>query len=312
MSRTLITGGAGFIGSHLVDRLIDEGNEVIVLDNLSTGKKEFIQHNFNNPRFRFYQADLLTDDIDKYFRNVDEVWHLAANPDTRTALKDTKVDIEQNILVTYKVLEAMRKNNINRIIFTSSSTVYGEAKQIPTPEDYPCKPISLYGASKLACESLISAYVHTFDFNAVIFRLANTIGPRLTHGVIHDFIEKLKKNPNKLEILGDGNQKKSYLYITDCIDGMLFASRKVSNFEIFNLGSEDWISVKEICEIVCKELNLTPRLEFSSNNRGWKGDVPLMLLDISKIKQLDWKPKFNSKNTVMLTVKIINKNVNIS
>jgi UDP-glucose 4-epimerase len=312
MSKILVTGGAGFIGSHLVDRLIDERNEVIVLDNLTTGKKEFIQHNFNNPRFRFYQVDLLTDNIDKYFRNVDEVWHLAANPDTRTALKDTKVDIEQNILLTFKVLEAMRKNNIKRIVFTSSSTVYGEAKQIPTPEDYPCKPISLYGASKLACESLISAYVHTFDFNAVIFRLANIIGPRITHGVIYDFIEKLKKNPNKLEILGDGNQKKSYLYITDCIEGMIFASRKVNSFEIFNLGSEDWISVKEISEIICKELNLTPRLKFGSNNRGWKGDVPLMLLDISKIKQLGWKPKFNSKNAVTLTVKIINKNVNTS
>jgi len=310
MSRVLVTGGAGFIGSHLVDRLIKEGNEVIVLDNLSSGKKEFIQHHFNNPNFKFYKVDLLTDEINGYFKGVDEVWHLAANADVRKALKDTEVDIKQNILVTYRVLEAMRKNNVKKIIFTSSSTVYGEAKKIPTPENYPCKPISLYGVSKLACEGLISAYVHTFDLNAVIFRLANIIGHRLTHGVIYDFIQKLKRNPNELEILGDGNQKKSYLYVEDCVNGMIFASRKVkSNLEIFNLGSEDWITVKEIAEIVYKELNLNPKLRFGESDRGWKGDVPLMLLDISKIKKLGWKPRYNSKEAVELTVKELKEEV---
>jgi UDP-glucose 4-epimerase len=310
MSRVLVTGGAGFIGSHLVDRLIKEGNEIIVLDNLSSGKKEFIQHHFNNPNFKFYKVDLLTDEINGYFKGVDEVWHLAANADVRKALKDTEVDIKQNILVTYRVLEAMRKNNVKKIIFTSSSTVYGEAKKIPTPENYPCKPISLYGVSKLACEGLISAYVHTFDLNAVIFRLANIIGHRLTHGVIYDFIQKLKRNPNELEILGDGNQKKSYLYVEDCVNGMIFASRKVkSNLEIFNLGSEDWITVKEIAEIVYKELNLNPKLRFGESDRGWKGDVPLMLLDISKIKKLGWKPRYNSKEAVELTVKELKEEV---
>jgi UDP-glucose 4-epimerase len=303
VSRILITGGAGFIGSHLVDRLIREEDDVVVLDNLTTGKKEYIQHNFNNPKFHFHQVDLLSDNIDRYFKDIDEVWHLAANSDTRTALKDTKVDIDQNILATYKVLEAMRRNNTKRIIFTSSSTVYGEAKQIPTPEDYPCKPISLYGASKLACEGLISAYVHTFGFNAVIFRLANVVGPRITHGVIYDIVEKLKRKPDKLEILGNGNQKKSYLYITDCVDGMIFASRKIGSFEILNLGSKDWISVKEIARIVCEELSLTPRLEFDSSDRGWEGDVPLMLLDISKVKRLGWKPKYDSQSAVKLTVR---------
>jgi UDP-glucose 4-epimerase len=303
VSRILITGGAGFIGSHLVDRLIREEDDVVVLDNLTTGKKEYIQHNFNNPKFHFHQVDLLSDNIDRYFKDIDEVWHLAANSDTRAALKDTKVDIDQNILATYKVLEAMRRNNTKRIIFTSSSTVYGEAKQIPTPEDYPCKPISLYGASKLACEGLISAYVHTFGFYAVIFRLANVVGPRISRGVIYDFVEKLKRKPDKLEILGNGNQKKSYLYITDCVDGMIFASRKIGSFEILNLGSEDWISVKEIARIVCEELSLTPRLEFGSSDRGWEGDVPLMLLDISKVKRLGWKPKYDSQSAVKLTVR---------
>jgi UDP-glucose 4-epimerase len=308
MSNILVTGGAGFIGSNLVDRLIKEGNEVIVLDNLSSGKKEFIQLHFDNPNFKFYRADLLTDEINMYFKDIDEVWHLAANTDVRKALKDTEADIKQNILVTYRILEAMRKNNVKKIIFTSSSTVYGEAKKIPTPEDYPCKPISLYGASKLACEVLISAYVHTFDLNAVIFRLANIIGHRLTHGVIYDFIQKLKSNPNELQILGDGNQKKSYLYVEDCIDGMIFASRKVkSNIEIFNLGSEDWITVKEIAEIVCRELNLNPKLKFEESDRGWKGDMPLMLLDISKIKKFGWKPRYNSRESVLLTIKFIKK-----
>jgi UDP-glucose 4-epimerase len=310
MSRVLVTGGAGFIGSHLVDRLIKEGNEIIVLDNLSSGKKEFIQHHFNNPNFKFYQVDLLTDEIDRYFKDVDEVWHLAANVDVRNALKDTEIDIKQNLLVTYRVLEAMRKNNVKKIIFTSSSTVYGEAKKIPTPEDYPCKPISLYGASKLACEALISAYVHTFDFNAVIFRLANIVGSRLNHGVIYDFLQKLKRNPNELEIFGDGNQKKSYLYVEDCVDGMIFASRKVkSKLEIFNLGSEDWITVKEIAEIMCRELNLNPELKFGESDRGWKGDVPLMLLDISKINKLGWKPRYDSKKAVELTIKSLKEEI---
>lgn len=308
MAKVLVTGGAGFIGSHLVDRLIEEGDEVIVLDNLSSrGGEERIRRHSNNRKFKFFQVDLLINDIDKYFKDVDEVWHLAANPDTRAALKDTKIDINQNILVTYNVLEAMRRNSVRRIIFTSSSTVYGEAKVIPTPEDYPCKPISLYGATKLACEGLISAYVHTFDFSAIIFRLANIIGPKLTHGVIYDFLQKLKKNPTTLEILGDGNQEKSYLYVDDCIEGMILASKKVDKFEILNLGSEDRITVKEIAEIVCRELNLNPEFKFGKSERGWKGDVRLMLLDISKIKGLGWKPKYSSREAVELTVRSLIK-----
>lgn len=302
--KILVTGGAGFIGSHLVDRLIEEGNEVTVLDNLSSGRKEFIQQHFNNPKFRFFQVDLLVDKIDNYFKSIDEVWHLAANPDVRAALKNTKTDVDQNILVTYNVLEAMRKNKIKKIIFTSSSTVYGEAKQIPTPEDYsPLLPISLYGASKLACEALISAYCHTFDMKGVIFRLANVIGPRSTHGVIYDFISKLKKNPNQLEILGNGNQKKSYLYIDDCIEGMIIGVKNAKErFEIFNIGSSDWIAVKEIAEIICEKMKVRPVFKFTGGKRGWKGDIPLMHLDISKIRKLGWKPKHNSENSVKLTI----------
>jgi UDP-glucose 4-epimerase len=304
--KVLVTGGAGFIGSHLVDRLIERGSELVVLDNLGTGRKEFLQQHFDNHKFTFHKVDLLTDLIDNYFIDVSEVWHLAANPDVRAALKNTKVDLEQNVLVTYRVLEAMRKNEAKKILFTSSSTVYGEAKQIPTPERYsPLIPISLYGATKLACEALISAYCHTFDMHAVIFRLANIIGPRSTHGVICDFIRKLRNNPDELEILGDGNQRKSYLYISDCVDAMLIAAKKhrKKQVSIYNIGSEDWITVQEIAKIVCEKMDLKPNFKFTGGKRGWRGDVPLMRLDVSKLKGLGWVTKYNSKESVERVIK---------
>lgn len=297
----LVTGGAGFIGSHLADRLIERGNELVVLDNLSTGRKEFLQQHRDNLNFRFHQVDLLTDSIDNYFIGVNEVWHLAANPDVRAALKNTRVDLEQNILVTYRVLEAMRKSDVKKIVFTSTSTVYGEAEQIPTPENYgPLIPISLYGASKLACEGLISAFCHTFKMHAVMFRLANIIGPRSTHGVIYDFVQKLRANPDELKILGDGNQRKSYLYIDDCVEAMLFSrkERQKDQIDIYNIGSEDWITVKEIAKIVCGKMKVKPRFNFTGGKKGWMGDVPLMRLDISKIKGLGWAPKYNSRESV--------------
>jgi UDP-glucose 4-epimerase len=296
-----VTGGAGFIGSHLADRLIERGNELVVLDNLSTGRKEFLQQHRDNLNFRFHQVDLLTDSIDNYFIGVNEVWHLAANPDVRAALKNTRVDLEQNILVTYRVLEAMRKSDVKKIVFTSTSTVYGEAEQIPTPENYgPLIPISLYGASKLACEGLISAFCHTFKMHAVMFRLANIIGPRSTHGVIYDFVQKLRANPDELKILGDGNQRKSYLYIDDCVEAMLFSrkERQKDQIDIYNIGSEDWITVKEIAKIVCGKMKVKPRFNFTGGKKGWMGDVPLMRLDISKIKGLGWAPKYNSRESV--------------
>jgi UDP-glucose 4-epimerase len=305
MKQIVVTGGAGFIGSHLVDRLIREGNKVIVLDNLSTGRREFIQQHLNDPNFKFHNVDLLAGRFSKYFKDVEEVWHLAANPDVRAALKDTRIDVEQNFLATYNVLEAMKKMKVKRIIFTSSSTVYGEAKQVPTPEGYsPLTPISLYGATKLACEALISAYSHTFDMEAVIFRLANIVGSRSTHGVVWDFIDKLRRNPDELEILGDGNQKKSYLYIDDCIEAMLVSTEKCSQERVnmYNVGSEDWITVKEIAEIVCEEMRLNPNFRFTGGKRGWEGDVPLMLLDVSKLKKLGWRPKYKSRDAIKLQV----------
>ena len=213
--RILVTGGAGFIGSHLVDRLAEQ-NKVTVIDNLTSGRGDFL-----NPRAEFIQADLLADEISEHFSGKDIIFHLAANPDVRIGAEDTRIHLEQNVIVTYRVLEAMRVTGVKKLAFTSSSTVYGEALT-PTPEDYgPLTPISLYGASKLACEALISSYCFTFDFKAYIYRFANVIGEGSTHGVIYDFINKLKANPEELEILGDGNQTKSYIHIDDCIEAML-------------------------------------------------------------------------------------------
>lgn len=291
----LVTGGAGFIGSHLVDKLVKDNN-VIVFDNLSSGKKEYV-----NPKAKLVVGDLLKDKIPM---DVDAVWHLAANPEVKIGVENTKVHLEQNILATYNLLEEMRKNDVKQIYFTSTSTVYGEAKQIPTQEDYgPLIPISLYGASKLACEALITSYCHTFGMRAIIYRLANIIGARSMHGVIYDFIKKLRKNPKELEILGNGKQKKSYLHVSDCVSSMLFlAEKQKESVEIYNIGSEDWVDVNTIARIVCDEMALKPKFFYTGGKRGWVGDIPLMLLSI---KKLGLKPKHNSEEAVRRSVKEI-------
>jgi len=296
--RVLVTGGAGFIGSHLVDKLV-ENNNVIVIDNLSSGKEEFV-----NEKAVLIKEDLLdSDKICKHFKNIDIVYHLAANPDVRVGAENTRIHLEQNIIVTYNVLEAMRKNNIKKIVFTSSSTVYGYAS-MPTPEDYePLKPESLYGASKLACEALISSYCYTFDMQSWIFRFANIIEERSTHGVIYDFINKLKKNPRELEILGNGKQEKSYLHVKECINAMVFGVKHSDEkVNIFNIGSEDTISVTEIARIVSEKMKLNPEFKFTEGERGWKGDVPKMQLSIKKLKALGWRPRYNSEIAIRKTV----------
>jgi len=294
MKRFLVTGGAGFIGSHLVDRLIS-GNEITVIDNLSSGKKEFI-----NIKTKFYEKDLINfNHILDLFEDIDTVFHVAANPDVKLSAVETKVHFDQNIVATYNVLEAMRKNDIDKIVFTSSSTIYGRAP-IPTPEDYgPLIPESIYGASKLACEGLISSYCHTFGFKSWIFRFANIIGGKSNHGIIPDFIGKLRNNPLELEILGDGNQTKSYLYIDECLDQILFAFRNSHDrVNIFNIGSEDHVSVTKIAEIVCSKMGLSPKFRFTGGDIGWKGDVPMMLLSINKLKRLGYVPQHSSLYSV--------------
>jgi len=307
MEKVLVTGGAGFIGSHLVERLVEKGYYVVVLDNLSSGNLKNLEHLKNNKNFSFIKGDLLkVSDIEKALKDISKVYHLAANPEVRIGETDTKTHFEQNIVASYNLLESIREHGIKKIIFTSSSTVYGDAKILPTPENYPTIPISTYGASKLAVEGMISSFCNTFGMESVTLRFANVVGPRYSHGVIYDFINRLKKNPKELEILGDGTQCKSYLYIDDCINGILFGEEKAKdNVEIFNLGSEDKLTVKEIADLVVKVLGLkNVKYKFTGgfDGRGWKGDVKFMQLSIEKIKKLGWNPKYNSKQAVEKTV----------
>ncbi len=300
----VVTGGAGFIGSHVVDRLVNI-DDVIVLDNFSNGKLEFV-----NPEATVYRIDLTSDEFVDIIKGADEIWHLAANPDVRIGSENPDEIYRNNVLATYRLLEAMRRAKVEKIIFTSTSTVYGEAKVIPTPEDYPTYPISIYGASKLACEALIESYCHTFDMKCWIYRFANVIGRRSTHGVIYDFIMKLKKNPNELLILGDGEQNKSYIYIDDCIDAMFAGLKAEEVVNIFNIGSEDQVKVKRIAEIVCEEMGVNPKFKFTGGKRGWKGDVPVMLLSIERLKKLGWRPKYNSEEAVRMATKDLLKELN--
>ena len=310
--KVLVTGGAGFIGSHLVDKLMQGGHEVRVLDNLSAGSLENLEHWLGHERFEFIKGDMRDSEVIKEaVKGVEAVFHLAANPEVRIGSQSPELLYETNVLITYNLLEAMRKEEVKLLAFTSSSTVYGEAEKLPTPEDYgPLKPISVYGGAKLAAEALISGYAHTFDMKAIVFRLANIIGKRSNHGVIYDFINKLKKNPNRLEILGDGTQRKSYLHVSDTVEAMLHLFNEFlkedKTYDVYNIGSEDWITVKEIAEIVSREMNLDPEFYFTGGvdgGRGWKGDVKVMLLSIEKAKAKGWKPKMNSRKAVEKTVR---------
>jgi len=307
--KIMVTGGAGFIGSHLVDHLMDLGYHVVVIDNLSAGKLEFIKHWLEHEGFEFHKADLLDESISDLLKDVYAVFHFAANPEVRIGSQKPEAIWENNVLATYNLLEAMRKKEIKYIIFASSSTVYGEASKIPTPEDYaPLEPISVYGASKLACEAMISGYAHTFKIRALVLRYANIIGSRLRHGVIYDFIMKLKKNPNELEILGDGTQRKSYLHISDTVKATIhlfnYFEKENKLFDVYNVGNDDWVTVREIADIVSRAMNLKPKYRFTGGvegGRGWIGDVKYMLLDISKLRKIGWEPELSSKEAVEKT-----------
>jgi UDP-glucose 4-epimerase len=303
--KILVTGGAGFIGSHLIDRLV-EGNKIIILDNLSTGKTKNIEKHLKKSNVEFHHADILEDDISGFFRGVDCVFHLAANSRVRTDADSFNEQVDQNLTATRNVMEEARKNGVKSVCFASTSTVYGEASIIPTPESYgPLKPISFYAASKLASEALLSGYSHYFGINCLVLRLANVIGGGC-HGIVPDFVDKLRKNRSELEILGDGMQKKSYIYIDDCIDAMLLLMERCSKpFDVFNVGSEDDIIVKRIAEIVSQEMGMKPKLRYTGGSRGWEGDITSMNLSIDKAKKLGWGPKYGSEEAVRKTVKEI-------
>ena len=303
--KVLVTGGAGFIGSHLVDRLVAEGCEVTVVDDLSTGRLSSLEGAMASGNVQFVQGDLLKHDLAAAMEGHDAVFHVAANPEVRIGSVDTWVHLEQNVTATHRVLEAMRAADVRDLLFTSTSTVYGEATEIPTPEDYgPLSPISLYGASKLAAEALIAAYCATFGLRAVTMRFANVVGPRSTHGVIHDFIQKLRDDATRLEILGrPPGTRKSYVHIRDCVDGMFAAwAATTRGCEAYNVGSEDMIDVQTIADIVVREMGLGGvAYEWTGGvdgGRGWRGDVLTMHLSIGKLKAAGWRPRAGSAEAV--------------
>jgi len=306
-----ITGVAGFIASNLTDRLLSSGHIVTGYDNFSTGQEDFVASALQSPNFNLVRADVLDlPALTEAMRGVDFVFHLAANADVRFGTDHPRKDLEQNTIATYNVLEAMRANNVKRIAFSSTGSVYGEAKVIPTPEDAPF-PVqtSLYGASKLAGEGLIAAYCEGFSFTGYIFRFVSILGERYTHGHVFDFYKKLLENPNELPILGNGHQRKSYLYIQDCIDAILCvvenAQEKVN---IYNLGADEYCEVNDSIGWICSHLDVNPERKYSGGERGWIGDNPFIFLDTAKVRTLGWKPKLTIQQGIIKTLEYLQKN----
>lgn len=311
--RVLVTGGAGFIGSHLIDRLIARGDVVRVIDNLSSGQSEFIAHHNNSPQFEFYQGDVCSiEDVIEATKGIECVFHLAANPDIRLGTEITDTDLRQGTIATYNVVEAMRINEVKTIAFASSSVVYGENAPMPTPEEYgPCMPISLYGASKLAGEGLVSSWVGTFGLQGYIFRFANIVGSRATHGVTFDFVHKLQKNPSELEVLGNGLQEKSYMDVGDCVDAMLhIMSTRHEALNVFNLGSHDTISVRDIARIVIEECGAhDAHISYTGGDRGWAGDIPKAMLSIDKMLETGFNVRMTSEDAIRHTARSVLENL---
>jgi UDP-glucose 4-epimerase len=307
--RIFLTGGAGFIGSHLAERLLDEGHEVTAHDNLSLGRREFLAACEGRPGFRFLEGDLLDREaLAGLLAGHDAVFHMAANSDIAAGGAVTDTDLRQGTLATFHVLDGMRRQGIRQLVFASTSAVYGEARKIPTPEDYgPLFPISLYGASKLACEGLISAFEHAYGVQAWIFRFANIVGDHGTHGAVVDFIRKLRENPRELEILGDGRQAKPYLYVKECVDGMLYGwTRGRERVNCFNLACQGATSVLRIAEIVRGEMGLPEAgFRFTGGDRGWVGDVPQVRLDPSRLAEAGWKARLDSDGAVREAVRAL-------
>ncbi len=308
----LVTGGAGCIGCKLVERLLKENNSVMAYDNLSSGKIENIKHFEENKNFKFLEADLLDfTKLKKSMKDINFVFHLAANPDIKFLDGDpTNKDLNQNTIATYNVLESMRVNNVKKIAFSSSSAIYGKAIIMPTTEKYPPQPTSLYGASKVACEALISGFCYMFNIQSWIFRFANVVGRETRkkgRTVISDFIFKLRENTKNLEVLGDGKQTKSYILVDDCIDGMLFTiknSNKTVN--TFNLSTKDSIDVDKIAQIVIGEMGLkSVKISYTGGVGGWRGDITNFLLDTTKLKKLGWSSKYNSEEAVRISTQRI-------
>ena len=296
--RILVTGGAGFIGSNLVDRLLGDGHTVLAYDNYSTGIEQFLEQASNAPNLKIIKADVLDlPELTRAASGCDFVFHLAANADVRFGTQHPRKDLEQNTLATFNVLEAMRAAGVRRMAFSSTGSIYGEPEIFPTPETAPF-PIqtSLYGASKLAGESLIQAYCEGFGFQAYIFRFVSILGERYSHGHVFDFCKSLSANPNELSVLGNGHQRKSYLYVQDCIDAVLLAIQRAQDkVNIFNLGTDEFCEVNDSIGWITSHLGLTPKLVYTGGERGWIGDSPFIFLDCSRIRALGWRPRLSIK-----------------
>jgi UDP-glucose 4-epimerase len=303
-TKYFVTGGAGFIGSHLVERLLTEGKSVTVYDNLLSGKKDNMSRFINNNGLTFINADLLDSTLlTQSMKDHEVICHLGANTDIVKGNRIIDLDLKNGTTATLNVLEAMRGNGIDKILFSSSACVYGDGSPGALPETFgPLLPINLYGASKLACEGITSSYSHLFGIKAWIFRFANVVGDRMGHGVIYDFIQKLKENPSELEILGDGKQEKPFFMVEDCVDGMLCAFQKSSSqCDIYNLGTESFTTVTRIAQIVTEEMKLdNVKFKYTGGKRGWPGDAPVIHFDVKKMKNLGWRAKHSSDEAVRI------------
>jgi len=313
--RILVTGGAGFIGSHIVDRLVGDGYRVRVVDNLSSGRIENIKHHLESNSIELIIGDLKDPQVAlRAVEGVDTVFHFAANPEVRVSTTNPEIHFNENIVATFNLLEAMRRKNMKELVFASSSSVYGEPEEIPVDENAPIRPVSVYGASKVACEALIHAYTKLYGIKAVVLRYANVVGPRLRHGVMWDFINKLLNNPTELEILGDGKQVRSYIYIDDAVEATIVAWRKTeTSYEVYNIASEDWITVDEVAEEVIKAMglsNVKKTYKPVLHGIGWPGDVKKIALKIDKIKKLGFKLSMNSREAVRATTRKLLEEIN--
>lgn len=309
--RCFVTGGAGFIGSNLVDRLLSLGHEVVVYDNFSSGQERFLEGARRSPRLQLVRGDLLdAPALERAIAGAEQVFHLAANADVRFGIDHPSRDLEQNTVGTFRVLDAMRKAGVRKIAFSSTGSVYGEAKVFPTPEDAPF-PVqtSLYGAAKLAGEGLVQAFCEGFGFQAWIFRFVSILGPRYSHGHVFDFYRSLRKDPTRLRILGDGKQRKSYLHVDDCVDAILLALDKATaRVNVLNLGTDEYCQVNDSVGWITEALGISPERTYTGGERGWIGDNPFILLDCSRMRALGWKPRTTIRQGIVATLQYLKEN----
>jgi len=311
IKKAVVTGGSGFIGSHIVDFLVDViGADTTVYDNLSTGDRSLVEHHKNKTNFHFIEADVLDlDTLEKSFGGADTVVHFQANADVRGGIENRRIDLEQNTISTWNVLECMKRQGVKNIAFSSSATIYGEPETFPTPEDIAPLQTSLYGASKFCGEAMIQAYCEYFGMRSFIYRFVSWTGERYSHGVVYDFYKKLKASPNKLEILGNGKQNKSYLDVTDGVNGIMTAiAKSEGNKNIYNLGHDDFINVLAVADIICEEMGLTDveyAIEDPNKDRGWIGDSPVVHLDTSRLQSLGWAPTVKIEDSIRATTRYL-------